>query len=82
MTGNDDRKLLEMAAKAAGVFMRREDWPFTDNFDPECLQTHYDNNEQSLTGTRLFYCDDGEIGGTEEYTWSLRQSRHRRVSPV
>ncbi len=65
-----DRELLEMAAKAAGVFMRKEDWPYTNPFDPECLQTFFDPDGLSITGTRLWYGSDGDIGGTEQYTWN------------
>ena len=64
-----DRKLLELAAKAAGVFMRKEDWPFSDPFDPKCLETHFDPGERSITGTRVWFGGDGEVCGTELHTW-------------
>lgn len=65
-----DKELLEMAAKAAGVFMRKEDWPFSDPFDPECLETTFDQDDLSITGTIVWYGSRGDIGGTELYTWS------------
>lgn len=64
-----DRELLELAAKAAGVFMLKQDWPFSDPFDPQCLETAFDPEELSITGTRVWYGSNGDVGGTEEYTW-------------
>ena len=65
-----DKELLELAAKAAGIFMRQKDWPYSDPFDPECLETSFNPEYLSITGTRLWFGSAGEIGGTEEYTWS------------
>ena len=66
----NDKELLELAAKAAGIFMRKKDWPYSDPFDPECLETSFDPEYLSITGTRLWFGSAGEIGGTEEYTWN------------
>lgn len=64
------REDYELAAKSAKVFMCKEDWPFSDPFDPKCLQTTVNKKDGSITGTRLWYSDDGEIGGTEQYSWN------------
>ncbi len=65
-----DRALLEMAAKAGGVFMKREDWPYGDRFDPKHLETTFDPDDCSITGTVVWYGTEGEIGGTEHLKWS------------
>lgn len=64
-----DRELLEMAAKAAGVFMKREDWPYSDPFDPKHLETTFDPDDCSITGTVVWYGIEGELGGTERLKW-------------
>lgn len=65
-----ERELLEMAAKAAVIFMRKEEWPFSDPFDPSCLETSYDPETKAISGTRVWYGQNGDIGGTEKYKWS------------
>lgn len=66
----DDRELLELAAKAAGVFMRPDEWPFSNPMPDDATATYYDSDAQSITGTRVWYGRNGEVGGTEDYTWS------------
>lgn len=84
-----DKELLELAAKAAGVFMRKEDWPYSDPFDPQCLETTIDQDECSITGTRVWHGSDGEVGGAEPHTWNpltddgdaLRLAVKLRITP-
>jgi hypothetical protein len=65
-----DRELLESAARAAGIFMRKEDWPYSDPFDPSYLDTFYDPETNSISGTRVWHGGNGDVGGLETYTWS------------
>lgn len=63
----DDRELLELAAKAADIFVKSSTWPYSCPVEDE---TFFDEESKSITGTRLWFSEKGEIGGTEEYTWS------------
>lgn len=65
-----DRELLELAAKAAGVFMTPADWPYSDSPTPEYFALEFDEEDRSITGTRVWYGSGGEIGGTEKYPWN------------
>lgn len=64
-----DRELLELAAKAACVFMTPADWPYSDPHTPEDFALEFDEEDGSITGTRVWYGRNGDIGGTEKYTW-------------
>lgn len=72
MLKEDDtiKGLLERAARAAKMFVDEENWPYSDPFDPSYRDTFYDPEKQTITGMRLWYDNDGEIGGTEECTWN------------
>jgi len=70
MTTETDRELLELAAKAAGVFLTRETmaagWPeaeWCDTDEPA-------HDADGLRGTVFWYDKDGELGGTEKLLWS------------
>lgn len=65
-----DKEMLELAAKAAGVFMNKSDWPFSDPLEEKFFQTTFDQKERSITGFVLWYGSQGDIGGIEEYTWN------------
>nr|WP_315467110.1 hypothetical protein [uncultured Undibacterium sp.] len=67
----DDKDLLTYAAKAAKIFVTPETWPYSGTpITPEDMETYFDPEELSITGTRVWFGFDGEIGGTEEYTWN------------
>jgi len=65
-----DRELLELAAKAAGVFITKEQFEkeCTSPWDPE-WEPVYDEETGSISGWRTWYGSSGEIGGWEDYTW-------------
>lgn len=67
----NDRELLEMAAKAAGVFLTRELFdatctsPWTSDMEPR-----YDAETGSMRGQREWYDREGELAGWEEFIWN------------
>lgn len=63
----DDRELLELAAKAADIFVNKKTWPYSCPIEDA---TFFDEDSKSITGTRLWFSIEGEVGGTEEYTWN------------
>lgn len=64
------QEILELAAKAAGIFVTAETWPYSGTpITPGDLETYFDPDDLSITGTRVWFAFNGEIGGTEEYTW-------------
>lgn len=64
------QEILELAAKAAGIFVTAETWPYRGTpITPGNLETYFDPDDLSITGTRVWFAFNGEIGGTEEYTW-------------
>lgn len=71
MTKETDRELMELAAKAANVFLTPE------QFAKECaspwepsMEPFYDERRGVMTGYRTWYGSDGEIVGWEHFDWS------------
>ncbi len=66
-----DREWLELAAKAAGVFLTREQFEreCTSPWDDE-MEPHYDEADGAMHGWRTWYGGDGEIGGWEGFDWN------------
>lgn len=66
-----DKALLELAAKAAKIFVTPETWPYRGApITPEDMETYFDPEDMSITGIRVWFGIKGEIGGTEDYTWN------------
>lgn len=65
-----DRELLELAAKAAGIFITCEQFKkeCTSEWDPE-WEPKYCADRNIIIGWRTWYGPKGEIGGWEEYDW-------------
>lgn len=67
-----DKELLELAAKAAGIFVTREE------FERDCKspwdQTweilEYDDEEKSISGWQTIYSYNGELSGWGVISWS------------
>ena len=65
-----DRELLELAAKAAGIFITKEQFEkeCTSPWEPEWVPV-YNKGAKSMSGWRTWYGSSGEIGGWEAYEW-------------
>ena len=66
-----DRELLELASKAAGVFLTKEQFerectsPWDEEWEP-----YYDDESGSMHGWRTWYGRSGERGGWEGFEWN------------
>lgn len=65
-----DKELLELAAKAADVFLTREklkkelpEWEWDKEFEPY----HLPNG--AMRGSVIWYGSEGDVGGTEPLEW-------------
>lgn len=72
--GNDessDRDLLELAAKAAGIFITKEQFEkeCTSPWDPS-REPFYNEDKDAVIGWRTWYGEEGEIGGWEPFEWA------------
>ncbi len=67
-----DRKLLEAAATAAGIFLTPERFAQESTSEWEPAWTpFYDERKKCMTGYRTWYGSDGvEIGGWEPFDWN------------
>ena len=63
-----DKELLELAAKASGIFMTPNDWPFSNPYTEADFAFYFNDEEISITGPRVWFSDTGEIGGSQSYT--------------
>jgi len=64
-----DCELLTLAAKAAGVFMTRDQWPYSCPATDEDFAQFFDEEDMTITGPIVWYGSDGEVGGTDQLTW-------------
>lgn len=66
----DDRTLLELAARAAGVFITQEQFEreCTSPWDPE-WEPYWVEDGNYMHGWRTWYGSSGEIGGWEAFDW-------------
>lgn len=67
-----DRELLELAAKAAGIFVTREQFErdCTSPWDPTWENLEYDDEGKSISGWETIYSYDGELSGWGVTSWS------------
>lgn len=65
-----DREILELAAKAAGVFMTRDQWPYSNPATDGDFALHFNEDEGSITGPVIWYGSSGEVGGTDQLSWN------------
>lgn len=67
---NNYQEILELAAKAAGIFVTAETWPYSkEDITPEDLETYFDPDDLSITGTEIIYSFSGELSGSGSKTW-------------
>lgn len=67
-----DRELLEMSAKAAGIFVTKEQFEkdCTSPWDPEWEILEYDGEAKSIAGWETIYSYNGELSGWGVRAWS------------